>query len=80
MLTNAVYMQYHLQHQSTHCHEHCPKLDHFLLEQNKQRALVFHLNHILLLWPQVENQDLICVSTARHVHYYVGQMPLQTQH
>jgi hypothetical protein len=80
MLTNALYIWYHLQHQSTHCHENCPKLDHFLIEQKKQRAMVFHLHHIQLLWLGVENHDIIGVSIAKQVHYYFGQMPLLPQH
>jgi hypothetical protein len=49
MLMNALYMWCHLHHQSTHCHEHCPKLDRFILEQNQQRAQVCHLCHIIAL-------------------------------
>ncbi len=42
MLMNALYMQYHLQHQNTHYHVHCPTLDRTLLLQNRQRAPVSH--------------------------------------
>jgi hypothetical protein len=65
MLMNALYMQYHLQHQRTHYHVHCPTPDCSLLVQNKQRAPVFHLCHIILLQLRVGNQDLICVFIAK---------------
>ncbi len=58
MLMNALYMQYHLQHQNTHYHVHCPTPDRTLLVQNRQRALVFHLCHIILLQMRVGIQDL----------------------
>ncbi len=76
MLMNALYMQYHLQHQNTHYHVHCPTPDCTLLVQNKQRALVFHLHHIILPWLRVGNQDLICISIAKWVHYYICWMLL----
>jgi hypothetical protein len=65
MLMNALYMQHHLQHQRTHYHVHCPTPDCSLLVKNKQRALVFHLCHIILLQLRVENQDLICISITK---------------
>ncbi len=80
MLMNALYMQYHLQHQSTHYHVHHPTPDRTLLVQNRQRALVFHLCHIILLQLRVGGQDLICVFIAKWVLYYVCQTPLQPQH
>ncbi len=77
MLMNALYMQYHLQHQNTHYHVHCPTPDRTLLVQNRQRALVFHLRHIILLQLRLGSQDLISFSNAKWVRYYVCQMPLR---
>ncbi len=65
MLMNALYMQYHLQHQNTHYHVHCPTTDRTLLVQNRQRAPVFHLHHIILLQLRVGSQDLIYISIAK---------------
>jgi hypothetical protein len=80
MLMNALYMQYHLQHQNTHYHVHCPTPDRTLLVQNRQRAPVFHLLHIILLQLRVGGQDLICVSIAKWVCYFITQMPLLLQY
>ncbi len=80
MLMNALYMWYHLQHQSTHCHVHCPTPDRSLFVQTKQKTPFFHLCHIILLQLRVGNQYLICVSITKWVHCYICQMPLQPQH
>jgi hypothetical protein len=80
MRMNALYMQYHLQHQNTHYRVHCPTPDRTLLVQNMQRAPVFHLCRIILLQLRVGNQDLICVSIAKWVRYFISQMPLLLQH
>jgi hypothetical protein len=58
-------MQYHLQHQNTHYHVHCPTPDRTLLVQNRQRALFFHFRHIIMLQLRVGSQDLICISITK---------------
>ncbi len=80
MLMNALYMQQHLQHQNTHYHVHCPSPDRTLFVQNSQRAPVFHLRHKILLQLRVGSQDLICISIAKWVRYYVCRIPLRPQH
>jgi hypothetical protein len=80
MLMNALYIEYHLQHQNTHYHVHCPTPDCTLLVQNRQKALVFHLCHIILLQLRVGSQDLISISIAKWVRYFICRTLLRSQH
>jgi hypothetical protein len=75
-----VEMAFHLNLYRQHYHVHCPTPDRTLLVQNRQRAPVFHLRHIILLQLRVGSQDLICVSIAKWVSFNILKCEFNVLH